>query len=69
MDKYIKVKRVVEDNMCHLLTTFEEFSESIKEVKSYDKIRINFIGVCSHKSSAVFVNFYYRKTGLKCKIC
>ncbi len=69
MEKYIKVKDTLNSNKCILLTTFEEFNEKLKIVKDYGKIRINFIGICSHKSSAFFVNFYYRRTGERCKVC
>lgn len=69
MEKYLKVNSVVENNNCKLLTSFEEFEHQLNILKIYDKIRIKFIGVCSHISNAVFVNFYYRKTGLRCKDC
>lgn len=69
MEKYLKVKSVLEDNNCKLLTSFEEFEHQLNILKIYDKIRIKFIGICSHISNSVFVNFYYRKTGLRCKDC
>jgi hypothetical protein len=71
MDKYLKVKKVIEDNNCSLLTTFEDFENKINNVssKSYQHIRIEFVGLCRHNSSAIFTNFYLKKTGLYCKKC
>jgi uncharacterized protein YjfI (DUF2170 family) len=64
MDKYIKVKTVVENNNCKLLTSFEEFEEKRKNIlgNSYQFVRIDFIEICSHISSAVFTNFNLLKT-------
>ena len=71
MDKYLKVKKVIEDDNCSLLTTFEDFENKINNVssKSYQHIRIEFVGLCRHNSSAIFTNFYLKKTGLYCKKC
>ncbi len=32
-------------------------------------MRIAFIGICGHTSSAVYTNFHIRKTGLYCRTC
>jgi hypothetical protein len=71
MDNYLKVIKIVEDTKCTLLTTFEEFEEKRKTVlqQLYLYVRINFIGICGHNSSAVFTNFKSRKTGIRCKEC
>ena len=71
MDNYLKVKKIVEDAECSLLTPFEEFEEKRKTVlhKMYMYVRIDFVGVCGHNSSAVFTNFKSRKTGIRCKEC
>jgi hypothetical protein len=71
MQNYLKVIKIVEDTKCTLLTTFEEFEEKRKTVlkKLYSYVRIDFIGVCGHNSSAVFTNFKSRKTGIRCKEC
>ena len=71
MDKYLIVKNIVENNKCSLLTTYEEFEERRQTVlqKLYLYVRIEFIGLCGHNSSAVFTNFKSRKTGINCKEC
>lgn len=71
MDNYYKVTECVEKKECKLLTTFEEFEIKRELVlnKSYSYVRINFIGVCSHNSSAVYTNFKSRGTGLRCIEC
>jgi hypothetical protein len=71
MDNYLKVKKIVEDAECSLLTTFEDFEEKRKSVlhTMYLYVRIDFIGICGHNSSAVFTNFKSRKTGIRCKEC
>ena len=71
MDNYLKVKKVIENNGCILLTIFEDFQNKINNVssKSYQHIRIDFYALCKHKSSAIFTNFYLKKTGLYCKKC
>lgn len=71
MDNYIKVKNYVESKQCILLTSFEEFEEIRKMVckNYYQYVRIRFIGICSHESSAVYTNFYKRNTGIRCKLC
>ena len=71
MENYNKIKEFVENKECKLLTTFEEFEikrESILN-KSYLYVRVDFIGVCGHNSSAVFTNFKSRGTGIRCKDC
>jgi hypothetical protein len=71
MDKFNFVKKTVEDYKCILLTTFEEFELRRKELmnNSYLHVRIEFIGVCGHNSSAVFTNLKSRGTGTRCKDC
>jgi hypothetical protein len=71
MERYNCVKKIVEENECQLLTSFEEFETKRENVlnKSYLYVRIDFIGICSHKSSAVFTNFKSRGTGKRCKEC
>jgi hypothetical protein len=71
MENFNKIKNIVEENSCNLLTTFEEFEEKRDKVlkKSYQYVRIGFVGVCGHNSSAVVTNFITRKTGIKCKDC
>jgi hypothetical protein len=71
MDNYIKVKTAVENNKCTMITTFEEF-EAIRPTvynKSYHYVRIDFIGICGHNTSAVVTNFICRQTGIRCKEC
>lgn len=71
MDKYLFVKDTVEKAGCTLLTTFEEFESRRETVldKSYLYVRVDFVGTCGHKSSAVFTNFKSRGTGKRCKDC
>lgn len=71
MDNYIKVRDSCISNNCTLLTSFEEFEEKRKLVLqlSYYFVRIDFIGVCGHNSSAVCTNFITRRTGIMCKAC
>jgi hypothetical protein len=71
MEKYTIVKKIVEENECQLLTSFEEFESKRENVlnKSYLHVRIDFIGICGHESSAVFTNFKSRGTGKRCKEC
>jgi hypothetical protein len=71
MDNYNKVKECINNNGCKLLTTFEEFEEIRKTALNnyYGFVRIKFIGLCGHESSAVFTNFNVRKTGITCKSC
>jgi hypothetical protein len=71
MEHYQKVKEFVESNQCQLLTTFDEF-ETLRQtvrIQYYQYVRIRFIGTCGHESSAVYTNFYKRKTGIKCISC
>ncbi len=71
MDYYNKIKECVENNECKLITTFEEIEIKKEQVlnKSYSYVRIDFIGVCGHNSSAVYINFKSRGTGKRCKDC
>jgi hypothetical protein len=71
MEFYEKVKNFCSTNNCNLLTTFDEFEEKQKTVLYNSKhyVRIDFIGVCGHNSSAVVTNFLNRKTGIRCKDC
>ena len=71
MDNYTKIRECCISNNCTLLTTFEEFEEKRKLVfhLSYHYVRIDFIGVCGHNSSAVCTNFTTRRTGITCKAC
>jgi hypothetical protein len=71
MEFYEKVKNFCTTNNCNLLTTFDEFEEKQKTVLDNSKhyVRIDFIGVCGHNSSAVVTNFLNRKTGIRCKDC
>jgi hypothetical protein len=71
MENYNKVKLRLEENGCILLTTFEEFEELREKVlkKSYQFVRVRFIGTCSHESDVVYTNFNIRKTGMICKNC
>jgi hypothetical protein len=71
MNNYNKVKECVESKKCTLLTTFEDFEIKRENVlkKSALFVRIEFIGICGHISSAVFTNFKLRGTGMRCKEC
>ena len=71
MEKYTKVKNHFEENNCKLLTTFEEFEERRQSVynKSWNYVRVDFIGICGHESNVAVTNFFVRKTGIKCKEC
>ena len=71
MDYYNKIKECVENNECKLITTFEEIEIKKEHVlnKLYLYVRIDFIGVCGHNSSAVYTNFKSRGTGKRCKDC
>lgn len=71
MENYNKIKNIVTENNCTLLTSFEEFELTRKNVvqQSYNYVRINFIGICGHDSSAVVINYTTRKTGIRCKDC
>jgi hypothetical protein len=71
MDNYLIVKNTIEKAGCTLLTTFEEF-ELRREIvlkKLHNYVRVDFIGMCGHNSSAVFTNFKLRGTGKRCKDC
>ena len=66
--------RIVEDcktKNCKILTTFEQFEEKRKLSlnNSYHYVRIEFIGICGHTSSAIVTNFLCRSTGIRCKKC
>jgi hypothetical protein len=71
MEKYKKVLTFCNENECTLLTTFEEFEIKRETVlqKAHSHVRIDFIGICGHASSAVVTNFLTRKTGIRCKEC
>lgn len=71
MEFYEKVKNFCTTNNCNLLTTLEEFEEKQKTAIQNSKhfVRIDFIGICGHNSSAVVTNFINRKTGIRCKDC
>jgi hypothetical protein len=71
MDNYLKVKTAVETQNCTMITTFEEFEKKrdIVKNKSYHYVRIDFIGICGHNTSAVVTNFICRQTGIRCKEC
>jgi hypothetical protein len=71
MENYNIVKKIVEENECTLLTSFEDFESRRETVmnKSHLYVRVDFIGVCGHNSSAVFTNFKSRGTGKRCKEC
>lgn len=71
MENYNKVKACCENNKCTIITTFDEFEKQRETVlkKSYQYVRIEFIGICGHNSNAVVTNFMCRNTGIKCKDC
>jgi hypothetical protein len=71
MDNYNKIKDIFITNECTLLTSFEEFEtkRQTARINSYHFVRVDFIGVCGHPSSAVVTNFITRKTGIRCKDC
>jgi hypothetical protein len=71
MDNYLRVKTEIENNKCTMITTFEEFEKKRETVmeKFYHYVRIDFVGICGHNSSAVVTNFMNRKTGIRCKEC
>jgi hypothetical protein len=71
MENYNKVIDACNINGCKLLTTYEEFEKCRESVikNYYAYVRIKFIGVCGHESSAVTTNYLLRKTGLHCKAC
>ena len=71
MENYKKVQACFDKNNCKLLTSFEVFEEARKtsHKQSYQYVRVDFIGSCTHESSAVFTNFNLRKTGIYCKVC
>lgn len=71
MDNYNKVVEACNSSGCKLLTTYEEFEKCRESVikKYYAYVRIKFIGVCGHESSAVTTNYLLRKSGLRCTAC
>ena len=71
MENYNKVYEFCKDHTIELLTTFEEFEDKRKTTlkEYYQFVRIDFIGICGHPSSAVVTNFMTRKTGVTCKYC
>jgi hypothetical protein len=71
MENFEKVKNIVENNNCVLLTSFEDFEERRKTVlnKCYHFVKINIIASCYHNTEVIFTNFKLRKTGIKCKEC
>lgn len=71
MENYNKVLETCNSNGCKLLTTYEEF-EKCREIVNknyYAYVRIKFIGICGHESSAITTNYILRKTGIQCKDC
>jgi len=71
MDNYIKIKEIFTINNCNLTTSFDEFERKRETVhkRFYHFVRVDFIGICGHLSSAVVTNFTTRKTGIRCKDC
>jgi hypothetical protein len=71
MENYIKVSQFCDEIGCQLLTSFEEFEAQRQNVlnQCYHYVRVDFIGLCGHASSAVVTNFMTRKTGVNCKEC
>jgi len=71
MENYTKVTECFRNAHCQLLTSFEEFERRRGELekKFYHFVKVDFIGTCSHLSSAIFTNFKLRKTGIICKEC
>jgi hypothetical protein len=71
MEQYNKIIQCVTEYGCKLLTTFEEFQEKMRtnKYRGFCFVRIEFVGICGHNSSAVFTNFKVRKTGIRCKDC
>jgi hypothetical protein len=71
MDNYNKIKNILENNKCSILTTFEEFElrKNSTTKKSYHHTRVDFIGLCGHNTYAIVTNFINRKTGIICKDC
>ncbi len=71
MENYNKIHDFCNENAILLLTSFNEFENKRNLVlkKSYNYVRIDFIGTCGHPSSAVVTNFLTRKTGFVCKEC
>jgi hypothetical protein len=71
MENYTKVLECFQKKACQILTTFEEFEErrQVCHKQSYQFVRVDFIGSCSHSSSSVFTNFKLRNTGIVCKEC
>jgi hypothetical protein len=63
MENYTKVTECFRNAHCQLLTSFEEFERRRGELekKCYHFVKVDFIGTCSHLSSAVFTNFKLRK--------
>jgi hypothetical protein len=68
---YNRIKLHCNKNNCILLTNFEDFEKKREAVHntSYLFVRIDFIGICGHNSSAIVTNFISRKTGIRCKGC
>lgn len=71
MENYNKIKDKCDELGCSLVTTFDEFESRRQHVRiqSYHFVRIDFIGICGHLSSAVATNLVLRKTGIRCKNC
>lgn len=71
MENYTKVLECFQKKACQILTRFEEFEErrQVCHKQSYQFVRVDFIGSCSHPSSSVFTNFKLRNTGIVCKEC
>lgn len=71
MENYIKIKKCFEERGCSLCTTFEEFEEKRKHVSKqyYQFVRVEFIGICLHRTNVVYTNFFLRNTGIICKEC
>jgi hypothetical protein len=71
MDNYNKIKIKLEENNCSLITSFNDFEQQRISVlkKSYHYVKIEFIGICGHPTSAIVTNFISRQTGIRCKEC
>ncbi len=71
LDNYNYAKKIIEENGCTIIDSYEDYIENNNKTKSKQLLhtKFNFIGVCGHKSSAVFTNFKTRGTGKRCKNC
>lgn len=72
LENYNKVLNYCNNNNLKLLTSFEDFERKrLTEayLLSHHYVRVDFVGICGHNSSAVVTNLINRNTGARCKEC